>query len=683
MKGRRLTLLLFIALIVSVFSINVSVVGGGFLWDDYTLITSNPKITTLKNVPDFFTKGFWENTPKSRKGGYYRPLILLSYAIDFQLYKLKPWGYHLTNLIVHLLVVIMVFLLFLSLELDSLFSFASALLFGISPFVKEPVGWISGRTDLFAALFVLISLYFFNKYLENKKASYLLFFYLSFIFAMWSKESTYMFPILALALIIYKRKLKEGLLPWLGLNGIWAALMSISLMISLHPGIIYPPRAYRFIKYSLKTVGYYMYRILFPYNVPPVPDYPSIFSNRVFFLVGLAVLLSLFTFAYKPTRRFGFYINSAFIALIPAFGPILLYSPTPIANRFAYLSAIFVYPLIYLVLSTVIKRRWTTIAIVLLAIPIGKNSISMNSLYISENYFWSRTYELSPNSVVVGIDYGLNLISTGKYKKGLKILEELERTRNIPVISYILMEQGKAQAYLNMGNEGKAEEILKTLIKKYPFSVSEEAFDTLFYNYVFYGKIKKAKELVAELLKENEGSPKLLVSMAKLEALEGNYVRAEEFLAKARKNKASQSSIKAIEKLISRMKYLGKLAEKGNRYAEASLYYVKGDFKSSEKILTELIQENPDNPLNYLFMFRLKLKQKQKKKALVALDYLINNVEDYRILEEAFKSAWYEFSNARLSAYIMEKSLKRFPKQPKRKEKIMILNYIKEKLKGG
>lgn len=683
MKGRRLTLLLFIAVIVSVFSINVSVVGGGFLWDDYTLIVNNPKITSLKNVPDFFTKGFWENTEKARKGGYYRPLILLSYAIDYQLYRLKPWGYHLTNLLVHLLVVSMIFIFLLSLELDTLLSFASALLFGISPFVKEPVGWISGRTDLFAALFVLISLYFFNKYLTNKKIGALALFYLSFLFAMWSKESAYMFPILALALMIYRRKLKTGLWPWIGLNVIWAAFVGISMAISFNPGILYPPRAYRFLNYSLKTVGYYIYRILFPYNVPPVPDYPTIFSNPVFLFAGIAMLFALFTFAYLPTRRFGFYINSAFIALIPAFGPILLYSPTPIANRFAYLSAIFIYPLVYFLLSYLIKRRWAALIVVLIAIPLGKNSISMNSLYISENYFWSRTYELSPNSVVVGIDYGLNLISTGKSKKGLKILEDLENNRNLPITSYILLELGKAQAYLQMEQDERAEKILTTLLRKYPFPFAEDAFDTLFYNYVFYGKLEKAREIVEELLKKNRDNPKLLISLAKVEAIEGNYEEAEKLLERARKHRGSKGSIKAIKKLISRLKHLEELARKGNKYAEASLLYIKGDFKKSEEILSNLIQERPDDPLNFLFMFRLKLKQRQKREAMAALDYLINNVEDYRILEEAFKSAWYEFSNAKLSAYIMEKSLKRFPDQPKKKEKIMILNYIKEKLKGG
>ena len=683
MNKRRLTLLLFAVLIVTVFSINVTVIGGGFLWDDYTLIVNNPKITTLKNIPDFFTKGFWENTQKQRKGGYYRPLILLSYAIDYQIYRLKPWGYHLTNLLVHLGVVALVFLLLFSLESDLMLSFASSLLFGISPFIKEPVGWISGRTDLFASFFIILSLFFLNRYLNNRKTSSLLFFYLSFILAMFSKESAFIFPALAIALILYRGKLKETLKELLVLIFIWAGLMGLSLFVSFNPGSLSPSRAYSFLPHTIKALGYYVFKILIPYNVPPVPDYPSIFNSPLLMIPGILFLITLFTFAYKPSKKFGFFTTAAFISLIPSFGPILLTSPTPVANRFAYLAAALLYPIIFIILRAALNEGWAIILILILAIPVAQNSLSMNNLYVSENNFWNRAYKMSPDSVVVSIDYGLNLISIGKYEEGLKVLSSVEKNRNVDVTSFILLQLGKSRAYLQMNRDHDAEKILNSLLEKYPFDLTEEAFDYLFYHYVFYGKIDNAEDLVNRLLKKEGKHPRLLVALARVKAIEGNYSDAEKLLQSAKSNGAKTSEMKPVENLIKRMKYLEELASKGNRKAEAALLYAKGNFTKSEEILSKLIEENPSDLMNFLFLFRLKMRQKRKNEAITALNFLIDNATDYRLVEEAFKSAWYEFSDAKLSAYILEKLLKKFPNQPKKKEKIMILQYIKEKLKGG
>ena len=71
-----------------------------FHFDDLHYIVGNPYITSLKNVPLFFT----DTKTLSRNPefqGHYRPLLLASYALNYSLGMLRPAGYHLINLLFH------------------------------------------------------------------------------------------------------------------------------------------------------------------------------------------------------------------------------------------------------------------------------------------------------------------------------------------------------------------------------------------------------------------------------------------------------------------------------------------------------------------------------------------------------------------------------------------------------
>lgn len=93
---------------------------------------------------------------------YYRPLVNLSYWLDFRLWGMDPTFMHLENIVVHLANAFLVFLIAsripTSSEIKSL-PFFSALLFGLHPINSESVNWIAGRTDVFAGLFVLFAVY--------------------------------------------------------------------------------------------------------------------------------------------------------------------------------------------------------------------------------------------------------------------------------------------------------------------------------------------------------------------------------------------------------------------------------------------------------------------------------------------------------------------------------------------
>jgi hypothetical protein len=88
----------------------------------------------------------------------YRPLPILSFFVDAALGGRAPWPYHLTNLLLHSTVCVLLFT-FLRRQLrDERLSLFAALLFGLSPWLAEAHVWINGRSDLWLALFMLLAL---------------------------------------------------------------------------------------------------------------------------------------------------------------------------------------------------------------------------------------------------------------------------------------------------------------------------------------------------------------------------------------------------------------------------------------------------------------------------------------------------------------------------------------------
>jgi tetratricopeptide (TPR) repeat protein len=132
----------------------------GFCWDDRRLIIENPQLADANAVKAAFRQDFWESPEVIGDSDYYRPLVTLSYILDYNLWKLDPRGYHATNLGFHLAICVLLYLLLVKVGLSSMIAALSTLVFGVHPALAENVAWVSGRTDLIAAFFVLAYLYF-------------------------------------------------------------------------------------------------------------------------------------------------------------------------------------------------------------------------------------------------------------------------------------------------------------------------------------------------------------------------------------------------------------------------------------------------------------------------------------------------------------------------------------------
>lgn len=145
--------------LVLVAALYAPVLGGPFIWDDRLLVGDSQAIRTL-DVHRFFTQPFWLGAEgEVRSVAYFRPLVTLSFALDYRLHGDNPGGYHLTNIALHLLGTGLLFSLLRRRHVTVTLSFVLATAWACLPRLTEGAAWISGRTDVMASVLSILALW--------------------------------------------------------------------------------------------------------------------------------------------------------------------------------------------------------------------------------------------------------------------------------------------------------------------------------------------------------------------------------------------------------------------------------------------------------------------------------------------------------------------------------------------
>ncbi len=145
-----------------------------FHFDDTHHIKDNLAIREIKNIPRFFfdTTAF---STAVENIGHYRPILLITHALNYAIGGLNPVGYHLVNLAFHAGSAFLVFLIVQAMLITPHGSFfiavSSALIFAVHPFNSEVVNYISARSSVMASFFYLLAFYCWVKYRKNPPVS--------------------------------------------------------------------------------------------------------------------------------------------------------------------------------------------------------------------------------------------------------------------------------------------------------------------------------------------------------------------------------------------------------------------------------------------------------------------------------------------------------------------------------
>lgn len=123
--------------------------GGGFVFDDQRLIVENPAIRRFTDIPRLFSLPYWADQGMDR---LYRPVVMVTYALNYAIGGLNPFGYHLVNVLLHAGNSALVYLLLRSLFQSSVLAFLAAGVFAVHPVHTEAVANVAGRADLLASV---------------------------------------------------------------------------------------------------------------------------------------------------------------------------------------------------------------------------------------------------------------------------------------------------------------------------------------------------------------------------------------------------------------------------------------------------------------------------------------------------------------------------------------------------
>jgi len=124
----------------------------GFIWDDDSMLTSNPMIRASNGLYQFWL---------TRNATDYWPVTYSTLWLEWRLWGLSPLGYHLTNLALHLGEAGLLAAVLRRMKVPG--AWLAALIFALHPLNVESVTWIAQRKNLMAMLFYLLSLLWFLK----------------------------------------------------------------------------------------------------------------------------------------------------------------------------------------------------------------------------------------------------------------------------------------------------------------------------------------------------------------------------------------------------------------------------------------------------------------------------------------------------------------------------------------
>ncbi len=148
-SSRAGALALFLALATA--AVWAPAVGNGFVWDDQYDILRSDRLHHARAVVDVFLHhAMWSADQPETAISTYRPLALATLAVDWQLWHTRAAGYHATNVLLHVLATLALFLALTRIIGDPRAAALLALLFALHPANAEAVAWINGRSEMLA-----------------------------------------------------------------------------------------------------------------------------------------------------------------------------------------------------------------------------------------------------------------------------------------------------------------------------------------------------------------------------------------------------------------------------------------------------------------------------------------------------------------------------------------------------
>jgi len=426
-----------------------------FHYDDLHHIQKNFYIRDIKNIPLFFTE---PRTFSALSGiaHHYRPLVMVSYAVNYYFGKLNPMGYHLVNLGFH---AGSAFLLFLIIEAMlrgggkklSLFPpLTAGLLFLTTPYNSEVVNYVAARSTVMSAFFYLLSFYCWVKFRSEKlevrstmlgegfsnflplTSYFYLASFLAFLFAILTKEIAITLPAILILYDLYFGKVStRAILSYVpfAFLGVFSVLVVRMAFFGAFLGAVQKNGVsdFNFI-IKVKALGKYLYHSMVPVQLSVqhlIDNSPNLyFYLALIMVIGLAVLaFYLWRSPDALYKRVSFFILWFFIVLVPVMAVSL---NEPYQENRGYMAVVGLVGVVAVGLER-LRERWPAkgapqkVAVYLLlgglVVLYSTGTIIRNSVWHNELTLWSDVIKKYPESTNAHFQLGFYYNSVGEIER--------------------------------------------------------------------------------------------------------------------------------------------------------------------------------------------------------------------------------------------------------------------------
>ena len=471
-------------IVVVSFGVYFNTLFNSFVYDDFFQIINNPWIRDPQNILKIFSSGAWGFN--ATETNYYRPIMNIIYMVTYALVKLKPWGYHLVNIVFHAAVSILVFFITSRImrkamhDLTGLRAFIpvmTALIFSLHPIHTEVVAWIGGIPDLTFSFFFLLSLYLYIL-AEKKERSLDPYFFTasigSFFIATLCKEPAVTLPLIIVAYDLVFHRSRISIPFCFRRYSFYVLILCVYFIMRITAlGGFAPVNQHadltllQALLNSVPLFVKYMYLLLVPVHLNAWHVFhPVLHIYDLAFILALGLALSFFLFslrAYRANKLLFFSICLLTIPLLPA-----LYIPgtgeNPFAERYLYLPTFGFAILLSLLLgklSSAVSQGKMIVSVLFLMICVLYSTITFSRNYDWKDdiTFWTDTSRKSPDEPLPHYNLGNALERQGRLDEAI---QQYKRAIVLKPASVAYKALGHVYSLKGLKNE-TAKEYMKAL----------------------------------------------------------------------------------------------------------------------------------------------------------------------------------------------------------------------------
>lgn len=422
------------------------------LWNQFTLysdndyVLNNPTVQSLswKNIQFYFSSFF---------DGHYHPLTMLSLAVNYSISGEHAWSYQWTNLLLHIINVLLVYVLITKMFERKDWAWMVALLFALHPIHVESVARITERKDMLFSLFFFWSAIQYVNFIKTNKIKHYWGSLILFVLSLLSKgQAVTLAPTLFLFDYLFKRNFKSWKL--------WAEKLPF-FILALIAGIL-TMYAQRYTGYLLEVptlifmepilhahyvLTHYLFKLILPIALSAYYPYPYAIGTEIptwlyFFLLITPVLLFIL-FRYRKNRIIVFSVLFYIINIM------LMIRIVPIAtnmapDRYNYISSfgffiliVFIWDYFFYIKKKKIANKIVYGYIILL----GVLTFFRVQVWHDGLTLWSNAQKHYPNDPVIIQNIGDNQLRNGNAQKAFDAYEHVLSLDSTYFMTYYAMSR--------------------------------------------------------------------------------------------------------------------------------------------------------------------------------------------------------------------------------------------------